>query len=125
MNNSPVIKIEHEDVEYDHGESSENFANPSTTTWIKVQDISLTLKDRWILQHDKKLTDKHINSAQRILKLKFPNINGLRLKVLQNKTHKQSTSKAQAMPFKFFMLMKIIGYMCYNNWYCSERGISI
>ena len=60
----------------------------------KVQDISLTLKDRWILQHDKKLTDKHINSVQRILKLKFPNINGLRLTVLQNKTHKQSISNA-------------------------------
>ena len=62
MNNSLVIKIEHEDVEYDHGESSENFANPGTTTWIKVQDIYLTLKYRWILQHNKKLTDKHIEA---------------------------------------------------------------
>lgn len=76
-NNSPVVKIECEDVEYDHGESSEHFANASSTTWIKVQDISLTIKDKWILEHREKLTDKHINSAQRLLKLKFPNINGL------------------------------------------------
>ena len=70
-NNSPVVKIEpSEDVEYDHGESTEyrecgfDGGNASTTTWIKVQDISLTVKDKWILQHGEKLTDKHINSAQ-------------------------------------------------------------
>ena len=119
MNNAPVVKLECEDVEYDHGRSSEN---SSTTTWIKVQDISLTLEDKWILHHGKKLTDKHINSAQRILKLKFPNINGLRLMVLQNEIHKQSTSNAIQI---FHANEDHWVATCHNNWCCSERGISI
>ena len=36
----------------------------------------------------------NINCAQRILKLKFSNVSGLRLTVLQNKPHKQNTSNA-------------------------------
>ena len=99
INKSPGVKIEpDEDGEHDHGESSDlgecGCDGASLVTWIKVQDISLTLEDKLILQHGKKLTDKHINYTQRILKLKFPSINGLRLTVLQNKSHKQSTSNA-------------------------------
>ena len=70
--------------------------------WIKVQDIPLTLEDKLILPQGRKVTDKHINCAQRILKLKFPSIRGLRLTVLQNKL---------VMQYKFFMSMKTTGYV--------------
>ena len=41
-------------------------------TWVKIKDISLTCHDKDILEKGKKLSDKHINFAQRILKAKFP-----------------------------------------------------
>ena len=83
----PVVKMEPVEAE-DSVQSSSNGENASasvgrTDTWIKVQDISLTFEDKCILE---KLTDKHINCAQQILKLKFPIINGLRLTLLQNDT---------------------------------------
>ena len=62
--------------------------------WVKVKDISLTNNDKNLLVHGKKLTDKHMNLAHRILKLNFPNINGLRLTLLQDKAHKEPTDNA-------------------------------
>ena len=56
--------------------------------------MSLTFDDKRILERGGKLTDKHINYAQRILKNMFPAINGLCLKLLQDKPHKQSTSNS-------------------------------
>ena len=44
----------------------------SNSTWVKVNDISLTNNDKDLVVHDGKLLDKHINLAQRILKLNFP-----------------------------------------------------
>ena len=69
INKSPGVKIEpDEDGEHDHGKSSDlgecGCDGASLVTWIKVQDISLTLEDKLILQHGKKLTDKHINYPQ-------------------------------------------------------------
>ena len=66
----------------------------SNSTWVKVNDISLTNNDKDLLVHGEKLLDKHINLAQRILKLKFPKINGLRLTLLQDKPHKGPTDNA-------------------------------
>ena len=63
-------------------------------TWVKVKDISLTNNDKNLLVHGEKLTDKHMNLAHRILKLNFPNINGLRLTLLQDKAHKEPTDNA-------------------------------
>ena len=47
-----------------------------------------------MLVNGEKFSDKHINLTQRILKLKFPKINGLRLTLLQNKPHKDPTDSA-------------------------------
>lgn len=66
----------------------------NSKTWIKVRDISLTYHDKSILESGEKLSDKHINIAQRILKKKFPKINGLRLTLLQDKPHKEPTNNA-------------------------------
>ena len=43
-----------------------------TDTWVKVHNISLTFEEKYILEQGDKLIDKHINCAQQILKLKFP-----------------------------------------------------
>ena len=50
--------------------------------------------DRRILATEEMLTDKHINSAQRLLQLSFPEINLLRLTVLQDKGHKEPTTNS-------------------------------
>ena len=62
--------------------------------WLRVKDISLMNDDRRILETEEMLTDKHINSAQRLLKLSFPEINLLRLTVLQDKGHKEPTTNS-------------------------------
>ena len=69
--------------------------------------MSLTFDDKNILQRGGKLTDKHINYAQRVLKIMFPTINDLYLTLLQDKPHKQI--KAPAMPFKYSTLIEIVG----------------
>jgi len=66
----------------------------NNVTWVKVKDISLTTVDKHLLTNGQKLSDKHINAAQRILKLMFPKINGLRLTLLQDKPHKESTENS-------------------------------
>ena len=49
----------------------------SNVTWVKIKDISLTTVDKHLLTIGEKLSDKHINAAQRLLKMTFPKINGL------------------------------------------------
>lgn len=68
--------------------------NVEVQVWVKVRDVSLTNIDKEIIRKGEKLSDKHINFAHRVLKAKFPKINGLRLTLLQNKTHKDPTHNA-------------------------------
>ena len=65
-----------------------------TNTWVNLKDMSLMFDDKQILERVGKLTDKHTNYIQRILKSMFPAINGLYLTLLQDKPHKQSTSNS-------------------------------
>ena len=83
-------------------------------TWVKVKDISLTYHDKDILEKGEKLSDKHINLTQRILKEKFPKINGLRLTLLQDKSHKEPTNNA-------LQIFHIDG----DHWICASTiGVS-
>ena len=80
-------------------EPLDNDCNPSefqerSSLWVKVKDITLTNYDEEMLVNGEKLSDKDINLAQRILKSKFPKINGLRLTLLQDKSHKEPTNSA-------------------------------
>ena len=54
------------------------------------------------------LNDKHINLAQRMVKQKFPSINGLRLTLLQDKPHTERTEKS----------IQII-HINENHWVCA------
>ena len=50
--------------------------------------------DKRILERGGKLTDKHINYAQGILKSMFSAVNGLHLTLLQDNPYKQSTNNS-------------------------------
>ena len=77
-------------------------------------EIYLTYYDKDILVSGEKLSDKHINLAQRILKGKFSKINRLHLTLLRDKPHKESTNNA----FQIF-------HTCGDHWLCATTiGIS-
>ena len=80
----------------------------SDAAWVKIKDIALTSADKQLLTNGDKLSDKHINAAQRILKITFPKINGLRQTLLQDKPHKESTENA-------LQIFHIEG----NHWVCA------
>ena len=65
--------------------------------WLRVKDISLMNDDRRILEIEEMLTDKHINFTPRLLKLSFPEINLLRLTVLQDKGHEPTKNSIQIL----------------------------
>jgi len=76
--------------------------------WLKVRDISLTDGDRRILGAGDMLIDRHVNFAQRLLKGMFPEINGLRLTLLQDKEHKEPTMNSM-------QILHVNG----NHWVCA------
>ena len=84
------VQVKIEPLDNECGKSSESPERSSI--WVKVKDIFLTNYDKDILVNGEKLSDKHINLAQRILKSKFPKISGLRLTLLQDKPHKNPTN---------------------------------
>ena len=100
MRSQPILfhveeKVKKEPIDEDAcAESQETQESIETQVWVKIMDISVTNLDKKILTSGEKLTDKHIYLAQRILKAKFPNINGLCLTLLQDKPHKESTCNA-------------------------------
>lgn len=57
--------------------------------WVQCQDIVLSKVDRDIISNGQKLTDRHINYAQRLLKTQFPLLNGLKLSLCQMKEQSQ------------------------------------
>lgn len=85
------------DVVCTDNEESCDLESVSTTdmdTWIKIKDIALTNFDRRLIADGEKLTDKHINSVQRVLHEQFPNLNGLVLSFLQCRPLNGPTSNA-------------------------------
>ena len=82
-----MTMIQHDNLQ----NTSSKSLNPDVC--LKVKDISLTNDDRRILETGKMLTDKHINFAQRLLKLSFSKIN---CTVLQDKSQPQT-------PYKYCM----------------------
>ena len=69
----------------------------SKTMWVKCGCITLTHQDRNQLSGCSELTDKHINAAQELMRLQFPEIDGLRDTLLQNKPFQQQASCSQIL----------------------------
>lgn len=69
----------------------------SKKMWIKCGSITLTHQDRNQLSGYLELTDKHINAAQELMKLQFPEIDGLRNTHLQNKPFQQQANCSQIL----------------------------
>ena len=78
--------------------SSCDLAKSSTpgedSSWVKIKDINLKISDRTVIEQGSKLTDLHINSAQRLIEYQFPKLNGLKLSLLQAQPLKGSTINA-------------------------------
>jgi hypothetical protein len=62
--------------------------------WLRFSDIVLNETDRATIECGALLKDQQMNFAQRLLKSQFPNINGLRLTLLQEQPHSSTTSNA-------------------------------
>ena len=69
-------------------------ANKKEQVWLSFKDIVLRLNDKHTIDCDLRLTDLHINFAQRLLKQQFPKKNGLRSTSLQERPHSQPTENA-------------------------------
>ena len=54
-----------------------------SAVWVTFDRYSLLYSDRVTIETDKKLSDKHINLAQRMIKNQFPLVGGLKSTLLQ------------------------------------------
>lgn len=66
------------------------------------------MAEKKAIENGEMLTDKHINLAQKMLKWQFPDVNGLRWTLLQDKPNKFPTSNA-------VQIFHIKG----NHWVCA------
>ena len=62
--------------------------DPSEHTWVKCGTVTLTKQDTDHLMEGREVSDKHINFAQLLLKLEFPDVDGFRNTLEQNKLFK-------------------------------------
>lgn len=66
----------------DQNEVTDNNLNHSAV-WVTFDRCSLLYSNRVTIETDKKLSDKHINLAQRMIKNQFPSVGGLKSTLLQ------------------------------------------
>ena len=88
------IKVEVDSVCTMGEETEEVMANKKEEVWLSFKDIVLRLNDKHTIDCDQRLTDLHINFAQRLLKHQFPKKNGLRSTLLQERPHSQPMENA-------------------------------
>jgi hypothetical protein len=72
----------------------------SSTIWQQVDGHHLFYSDRDILQEGRRLNDRHINYAQKLLKLQFPCIEGLNLTLYQHKKQEKIKEGLQVIHCK-------------------------
>lgn len=59
--------------------------DPSEAIWLEFESSRLTLSDRVVLRDGGRLNDRHVNFAQKLLKMQFPCVDGFRLTLQQSK----------------------------------------
>jgi hypothetical protein len=74
-------------------------ASSHSTLWLQCKDITLVVNDKSTIESGERLQDQHLNFGQRLLKESFPDINGLRLTLLQDKSHTHPVSNAVQILF--------------------------
>ena len=84
---------------------------PASSEWTKTHDIVLVMDDRQLILSGQRLTDKHINFAQRLIQDQFKHLNGLRLTLIQDKPYTGSKSTF----CKFYSLRKAIGWYLHHK----------
>ena len=73
-------------TEKDSTERHNSEAEADVSVWVQCGGVVLTNDDRRILATGQKLTDQHINYAQTLLRLQFPNLNGLQSTLYQSRS---------------------------------------
>ena len=58
--------------------------------WTRAHDIVLTIEDRQMISSGQRLTDRHINFAQRLIQAQFQQLDGLHLTLIQDKQYSGS-----------------------------------
>ena len=80
--NPPLKKMKADTTIADHDESVAIWLLHNSTAY---RTLSLTTSDKQLIEEGKKLNNNHINYAQAMLKLAFPNIEGLQNTLLQDR----------------------------------------
>ena len=80
------------DIVTSEQDDSEDLDQEASCPWIRIEDIALAMADKKAIETGKMLTDNHINLAQKMLKRQFPDFNGLRSTLMQDKPHKLPTT---------------------------------
>ena len=77
----------------EEGSHNSSEAAVDTNEWVQCGGVViLTNYDRKILATGQKLTDKHINFAQTLLRLQFPKLNGLQSTLYQSRSQSLTTN---------------------------------
>ena len=71
--------------------------------WVKIIGISLKINDRNTTEQGLEFTDLHINSAQLLIKIQFPKLNGLKLSLLQAIKLSQTITDALKMHMRNYV----------------------
>ena len=74
-------------------------ASSHSTLWLQCKDITLVVNDKFTIESSERLQDQHLNFGQRLLKESFPDMHGLRLTLLQDKSHTHPVSNAVQILF--------------------------
>ena len=76
----------------EEGSHNSSEAAVDTNEWVQCGGVIHTNYDRKILATGQKLTDKHINFAQTLLRLQFPKLNGLQSTLYQSRSQGLTTN---------------------------------
>ncbi len=79
------IKSMFQEVEKEIVIKAKSEDSSDSSIWLKCGKISLTNKERSVIISGGKLSDQHMNAVQELIKLQFPDLNGLQQTFLQTK----------------------------------------
>ena len=109
-------------IKVEHTTASQNSINVPTVIWATCAGTKIKLyeEDKLLIERNQRLTDKHINFAQAMLRGQFPQCDGLQNTLLQ-KRHKYSTA------IKMTQILHVRGnhWVVISNLMCPENEIKL
>ena len=106
----------------EHTTESENSINVPPVIWATCADTKIKLyeEDKLLIERNQRLTDKHINFAQAMLRGQFPQCDGLQNMLLKGR-HKYSTA------IKMVQILHVRGnhWVVVSNLLCPKIEIKL